>query len=105
MGNRQCQAVQNEDSPVWRSMISSASTIALQQCVNQTQSSLVKHAIMNFFYVDDMAISMQYKSDVKCVIDDLKKVLLSRGFNLEKYMVNDADLMSGVPVCDRYMGR
>ena len=57
------------------------------------------------FYVDDMAKSMQYKSDVKCVIDDLKKVLLSRGINLEKYMVNDADLMSGVPVCDRYMGR
>ena len=83
---------------------SSASTFALQQCVNQTQSSLVKHAIMNSFYVDDLAISLQYKSDVKCVIDNLKKVLLSRGFNLKKYMVNDADLMSAVPVCDRYMG-
>ena len=83
---------------------SSASTFALQQCVNQTHSSLVKHAIMNSFYVDDLAISVQYKSDVKCVIEDLKKVLLSRGFNLKKYMVNDADLMSAVPVCDRYMG-
>ena len=83
---------------------SSASTFALQQCVNQTHSSLVKHAIMNSFYVDDLAISVQYKSDVKCVIDDLEKVLLSGGFNLKKYMVNDADLMSTVPVCDRYMG-
>ena len=72
--------------------------------MNQTHSSLVKHAIMNSFYVDDLAISVQYKSDIKCVIDDLKQVLLSRGFNLKKYMVNDADLISAVPVCDRYMG-
>ena len=77
---------------------------ALQQCVNQTQSSLVKHAIMNSFYVDELAISVQYKSDIKCMIDNLKKVLLSRGFNLKKYMVNDADCMPAVPVCDRYGG-
>ena len=56
--------------------------------MNQTESSLVKHAIMNSFYVDDLASSVQYKSDVKCVVDDLKKVILSRGFNLKKYMAN-----------------
>ena len=72
--------------------------------MNQTDSSLVKHAIMNSFCVDDLAISVQYKSDVKCMIDDLKMVLLSRGFNLKKYMVNDADLMSVtvIWVCQRY---
>ena len=82
----------------------SASTFALQRYVNQTHSSLVKHAIINSFYVDDLAISVQSKSDVKCVINELKKIILSKVFNMKKYRVNDTDLVSTVPDSDRYMG-
>jgi hypothetical protein len=55
-------------------------------------SQLVKNCINKSFYVDDLLASVQTKEEAKEVLYDVKSVLRKRGFNLTKFIVNDAEL-------------
>ena len=83
---------------IWSSSVAS---YALQQCSLACDDEFIKHHILNSFYVDDLVASVKSVEEVCSLINTLKNTLLSRGFNLRKYVVNDEDLMNQIPSIDR----
>ena len=80
---------------------SSVASYALQQCSRACDDEFIKHHILNSFYVDDLVTSVKSVEEMCSLIKTLKNTLLSRGFNLKKYVVNDEELMNQVPSIDR----
>ena len=77
---------------------SSVSTYALRRTV-QDQSEVpasVSSTINNDFYVDDVLKSIAAKGDVMSIIDGTSSVLQEGGFNLTKFVINDAGLLSNI---------
>ena len=83
---------------IWSSSVAS---YALQQCSRACDDEFIKHHILYSFYVDDLVASVKSVEEVCSLIKTLKNTLLSRGFNLRKYVVNDEDLMNQIPSIDR----
>ena len=84
---------------IWSSSV--VASYALQQCSRACDDEFIKHHIMNSFYVDDLVTSVKSVEEVGSLIKTLKNNLLSRGFNLKKYVVNDEELMNQVLSIDR----
>ena len=78
----------------------SASTYALLRTVkdNPDVDSLTRNAVLDSTYVDDCLVSVRKRSQVKDLITKLPEVLDKGGFLLTKFIVNDRDLMSRIPV-------
>ena len=56
----------------------------------------VKETIENDFYVDDLLHSCPDKEEARLVIQDTPGVLRNGGFNLTKFVVNDAELLNEI---------
>ncbi|CAM1308182.1 Uncharacterised protein at_DN2292 [Pycnogonum litorale] len=80
----------------------SSSSYALRRSVLDSKSpsciSKVKVIVNNNFYVDDCLCSTQSKGDADIVIIDVRKILGEGGFNLTKFVSNDAELLERVPI-------
>ena len=66
-----------------------------------SSSEILKHAILNNFYVDDLLISLD---DVECacnLVSELNECLLSRGFKIKKWMSSSKEVLASVPEADR----
>ena len=64
-------------------------------------SSLIKETAYKSFYVDDLLKAVQSKEQAMEVIIGTKEVLRQGGFNLTKFVVNNAELQQFIPVEDR----
>ena len=84
---------------VWSS---SSSTHALRKtCQDFEPSDLVYDVIKRSFYVDDLLRSASSVSDVRETIDGTRSALSQGGFNLTKFVANDAAIMSEIDVQHR----
>ena len=80
-----------------------AATYALRCTIrdNPGCEEIVIDTVNRSFYVDDCLKSVTSKSEAKQVIDGTKLLLSKGGFKLTKFVVNDEDLMSEIPIDDR----
>ena len=79
----------------------SSSIFALRHTVEDfPTSSLIKEIVYKSFYVDDLLKAVPSKEQVMEVIIDTKEVLRQGGFNLAKFVVNNAELQQFIPVED-----
>ena len=67
----------------------------------EVEDQLVKDVIMRSFYVDDCLRSVQSREEVAKIIGEVKEVLQNGGFNLTKFVVNDAEALSWIKEVDR----
>ena len=76
-----------------------SSTYALRKTIldNRDIDPIVKEAVMNSMYVDNLTQSVNDVSQVYKIIFDLPVVLQSGGFLLTKFAVNDEQLLSKIP--------
>jgi len=81
----------------------SAATYALRRTVKDFHNgrSDVSDAVHDSFYVDDCLISFASRETAVSVIGGLKSLLLKGGFNLTKFVTNDAQLLLQIPEKDR----
>ena len=81
---------------------SSSATYALRKiCIDvENPDPVVVDTVMNSFYVDDCLRSVATKAEAIKVIHGTKSLLKSRGFNLTKFVVNDDEVLSSVPIMD-----
>ncbi|XP_068243758.1 uncharacterized protein [Palaemon carinicauda] len=85
---------------VWCSS-SSAYTLGRVLVDNVDVPPLVSGTIKRSFYVDDFLKSVPYKSLVSEVVKGTTEVLSKGGFRLTKFVINDEELLSLVPVQER----
>ena len=81
---------------------SSSSTYALRRVCSEAVNvdPIVIDTILRSFYVDDCLKSVATKQEAVKVIHGTKDLLKQGGFNLTKFVVNDSDLLSSVPLDD-----
>ena len=81
---------------------SAACTYALRRTVEDHPNPhpLVVKAIMKCMYVDDCLISVNSKDEIALLLDELPKTLLTGGFPLTKFIVNDPSVIDLVPQHD-----
>jgi hypothetical protein len=58
---------------------------------------LLAHAVNDCMYVDDCLMSVSTRDDVVALVRDLPQLLLTGGFTLTKFVVNDPDFIELVP--------
>ena len=82
---------------------SSSSTFALRRILvdNPDVDPVVADTIRYSFYVDDCLKSVASKSDALRVVHGTKSVLSEAGFNLTKFVSNEASLLEEISDCDR----
>lgn len=82
---------------------SSSATYALRRTVSDCPEvcPIVADTILHSFYVDDCLRSVPTSRDALIVMHDTKAVLKQGGFNLTKFVINDATLLESIPVGDR----
>jgi hypothetical protein len=80
-----------------------SSTYALRRVVSDSvdPDPVVADAIQRSFYVDDFLRSFSTTSEAETVLHGVKQLLQTGGFNLTKFVTNDADILSSIPVADR----
>ena len=81
---------------------SASSTFALRKTVSDfTDDDLVKKTVLESFYVDDMLKSVHSSDDAMRVVHGVKRAISYGGFNLTKFVINNADLLEHIDVNDR----
>ena len=77
---------------------SSSSAYALRLTVQDAEAMhpIVKSAVENSFYVDDLLHSCADRDEARTVIHETPKVLLDGGFTLTKFVVNDKELVGEI---------
>ena len=81
---------------------SASSTFALRKTVSDfTDDDLVKQTVLESFYVDDMLKSVHSSDDAMRVVHGVKRAISYGGFNLAKFVINNADLLEHIDVNDR----
>lgn len=63
--------------------------------------SVVRNAIVNSFYVDDMLQSVKSKEQATLIIERVSEVVAKCGFRLTKFVANDPDILACVAVDER----
>ena len=67
----------------------------------EVEDEWVRDVIGRSFYVDDCLRSLETLEEVQKVIEDVKEVLQKGGFNLTKFVVNDAEVLEKIEEVDR----
>jgi hypothetical protein len=82
---------------------SSAASYALRHTVldNVKLDPLIADTVMNAFYVDDCLKSVSTRNEALMVIHGTKALLSEAGFNLTKFVSNDAQILQHIPENDR----
>lgn len=82
---------------------SAASTYALRRTVidHPNPHPLVVKAIMKCTYVDDCLVSVNSRDDIELLLGELPKTMITGGFPLTKFVVNDPSLIELIPEEDR----
>ena len=81
---------------------SASSTFALRKTVSDfTDDDLVKKTVLESFYVDDMLKSVHSSDEAMRVVHGVKRAISYGGFNLTKFVINNADLLEHIGVNDR----
>ena len=81
-----------------------SSTYALRRTVEDCPtepSNIVKQAILNNFYVDDLLQSTRDITEARDIIVDTAAVLKHVGFRLTKFVVNSSELLNDIDESDR----
>ena len=83
---------------------SSVATYALRKTVHDFgYNKLINDVVENAFYVDDCLVSVQTVEEAVNVVTGVQSLLSKGGFNLTKFVVNNTEVLSSVPECDRAM--
>ena len=76
---------------------SSSSTYALHRVANFTSDPRIKNIITSSFYVDDLMWSVSTIEDAKRCMPALRALLLSKDFQLTKYVATNKEMLDGIP--------
>ena len=83
---------------------SSSSTYALHRVANFTSDPKINNIITSSFYVDDLMWSVSTIEDAKRCMPVLRALLLSKGFQLTKYVATNKEMLDGIPSDARLRG-
>lgn len=78
----------------------SSSTYALRKTLSDCYDvvdPLVENTVLKSFYVDDCLKSCESRQEAQSIIEGTRSVLSNGGFNLTKFVANDAKLLNFVP--------
>ena len=76
----------------------SSATHALQQTAEHSSyPTTIRNLVTSSFYVDDLLVSVRSTDDPQLLMDNTLAMLQQGGFNLTKFVINDANLLQEIP--------
>ena len=76
----------------------SSATYALQQTAEHSSyPTTIRNLVTSSFYVDDLLVSVRSTDDPQLLMDNTLAMLQQGGFNLTKFVINDANILQEIP--------
>ena len=77
---------------------SSSSQFVLRKSIEKETNPIIRNAVLDSFYVDDFLRSVDSISELEVLATELPATLNDHGYEMTKFLVNDAEVLSKIPL-------